>query len=105
MENGQNDLDWDAKASALGETRHARRWPRLLSINGVAEYLSVSPNTVRTLNFKPVRIGRRVLFDIRAIDLYVDMMSDLPIPEADRAAASKEQERRFFEGRKRRGGE
>jgi len=57
------------------------RWPRLLCVEDAAEYLNISPKTIRnglTKNapspfpVQPKRFGKRVLFDIRDLDNYVD---------------------------------
>ena len=59
------------------------RWPRLLGVDLAAEYLGLSPKTIRNglardaerpFPVKPKRYGRRVLFDIRDLDAYVDAM-------------------------------
>ena len=59
------------------------RWPRLLDIDTAAEYLSIAPRTLRNrlgrkvdhpFPVKPKRFGRKVLFDIRDLDKYVDSM-------------------------------
>lgn len=78
------------------------RWPRLLSEPAAAEYLSLSPTTLRTLGVKVRRVGRRVLYDIKDLDLYVDRMDDQP-PVADERSTADE-EARFFAARKRRRG-
>jgi excisionase family DNA binding protein len=50
--------------------------PRLLTVKQAAQYLSTSAWAMRTLGWSgtipPVRIGRRVLFDVRDLDRYVD---------------------------------
>ena len=57
------------------------RWPRLLGIEQAAEYLSISPKTIRNglgpkapqpFPVKPKKHGKRVLFDIQDLDRYVD---------------------------------
>jgi len=59
------------------------RWPRMLGVEQAAEYLSLSPKTIRNglardaerpFPVKPKRYGRRVLFDIRDLDAYVDAL-------------------------------
>ena len=56
-------------------------WPRLLSVDLAAAYLSISPKTIRNglskdaekpFPVKPKRYGKRVLFDICDLDAYVD---------------------------------
>ena len=57
------------------------RWPRLLGIDQAAEYLSISPKTIRNclgpkapqpFPVKPKRYGKRILFDRKDLDSYVD---------------------------------
>jgi len=87
----------------MGEMAHGT-WPRLLSVESAAGYLSISPNTFRGLGIQSRQIGRRVLYDIRDLDRYVDMMSDAPIPKEEVSAAAAEQERRYFADKARRRG-
>lgn len=56
---------------------------RLLKIEDAAQYLGISPKTLRNrlgpraqdpFPVRPKRIGRRVLFDIRDLDVYVDSL-------------------------------
>lgn len=75
------------------------RWPRLLSEPAAAEYLSLSTTTLRTLDLKVRRIGRRVLYDIKDLDLYVDRMDQREIAD-DLPRTPEEEERLFFEGLK-----
>ena len=58
--------------------------PRLLSVEQAAGYLGVSPKTIRNrlgpkapdpFPVKAKRIGRRVLFDVRDLDSYIDSLS------------------------------
>lgn len=79
------------------------RWPRLLSEPDAAEYLSLSRTTLRTLQIRARRVGRRVLYDVRDLDRWVDRMGEQPIAPADMAEAIEDQERRFFEERANRG--
>jgi hypothetical protein len=57
------------------------RWPKLLSIEQAAEYLSISPKTIRNglgprapkpFPVKAKRFGKRVLFDIKDLEKYAD---------------------------------
>ncbi len=59
------------------------RGRRLLSVNETAKYLGISPKTIYNgvhrraevrFPVKPVRQGRRVLFDIRDLESYVDSL-------------------------------
>jgi hypothetical protein len=58
--------------------------PRLLSVDQAAAYLSISPKTIRNglgpkapdpFPVKPKRAGKRVLFDIKDLDAFVDSMT------------------------------
>lgn len=61
------------------------RWPRLLSVDDAAAYLSVSRSTVRRL-VKPVPVGSRVLFDRHELDRFADALAAAPErTTADRA--------------------
>jgi len=66
-----------------GKTTIIARWPRLLGIEEAAEDLSISPKTIRNglsrgadtpFPVKPKRYGKRVLFDIKDLDCYVDSL-------------------------------
>mgnify|MGYP000947268317 CR=1 FL=1 len=55
--------------------------PRMLSVEQTAEYVGLSPKTIRNrigrkakivFPVKPKRIGGRVLFDIKDLDAYLD---------------------------------
>lgn len=57
--------------------------PRLLPIEEAARYLGISAKTIRNrlgprapfpFPVKPKRIGKRVLFDVRDLDRYVDTL-------------------------------
>jgi len=57
--------------------------PRLLGIDDTALYLGIAPKTLRNrlgpraehpFPVKPKRIGKRVLFDIKDLDAYVDSL-------------------------------
>ena len=58
--------------------------PRLLNVEQAAVYLSISPKTIRNgigpkapdpFPVKPKRAGKRVLFDIKDLDAYIDSMT------------------------------
>ncbi len=74
-------------------------WPRLMSVGYASAYLSISNTTFRTLGIAEQRIGRRVLYDRRDIDLWVDRLSEDPMDERPRSVA--EEERLFFARRHR----
>jgi excisionase family DNA binding protein len=50
--------------------------PRLLTVKQAAQYLATSTWAIRTLGWSgtipPVRINKRVLFDVRDLDKFVD---------------------------------
>lgn len=57
--------------------------PRLLNINQTANYLGLSPKTIRNrlgprapnpFPVKPKRVGRKVLFDRRMLDKYINSL-------------------------------
>jgi signal recognition particle subunit SEC65 len=57
--------------------------PRLLNIEDTARYLGIAPKTLRNrlgprakhpFPVKPKRVGKRVLFDIKALDAFVDSL-------------------------------
>lgn len=51
-------------------------WPRLLALPDAAAYVGVSPNHFREhIPLKPIRFGKRVLYDRLAIDEYLDTLS------------------------------
>jgi hypothetical protein len=83
------------------------RWGRLLSEDDAAEYLGISRTTLRDQDIVAKRLGRRVLYDIRDLDRFVDRMataSGAPEPmEGPDPAAAADEEARFFERRRKRG--
>jgi hypothetical protein len=66
------------------EPRVKARWPRLMSVEDAAEYLSIAPKTIRNglsrdavkpFPVKPKHYGKRVLFDKLDLDAYVDSLN------------------------------
>jgi excisionase family DNA binding protein len=51
--------------------------PRLLKLADAAEYLGTTPRHIRELQYRRelpfVKIGRSVRFDLRDLDLYIEM--------------------------------
>jgi hypothetical protein len=56
---------------------------RLLNVDETARYLGIAPKTLRNrlgpraehpFPVKPKRIGKRVLFDVKALDAFVDSL-------------------------------
>jgi len=78
------------------------RWGRLLSEADAAEYLGIGASYLRTLALKSRRLGRRVLYDIKDLDRWVDRMEDAPV-ENDPASAAAAEEAAFFQRRQARG--
>jgi hypothetical protein len=63
----------------------SRLKPRLISLDDAANYLGLAPKTLRNklsraagapFPVKPKRIGRRVLFDLRELDAFVDKLGE-----------------------------
>lgn len=77
-----------------------RPWPRLLSEGDAADYLSIGSTTLRGLGLKTRSIGRRVLYDIRDLDRWVDRMDDQPVPPEEQKRESVDEEERFFAKRR-----
>ena len=57
--------------------------PRLLNVDETARYLGIAPKTLRNrlgpraehpFPVKPKRIGKKVLFDMKALDAFVDAL-------------------------------
>jgi predicted DNA-binding transcriptional regulator AlpA len=68
------------------ETKASMEGKRLLSVEETAVYLSLSPRTIYNgiapkskipFPIKPKRWGKRVLFDIKDIDRYVDSLDSI----------------------------
>lgn len=82
-----------------------------MSVSLAADYFSISAVSLRSLPVETIRIGRRVLYDRRALDQYADRLSGLPdydtmavaslSPQKQHDLACAEVERRFFANRKR----
>lgn len=69
--------------SAAVDTGHMPFWPRFLSQGQAASYLGVSAGTFRTIvTVKPVRIGRRVLYDRLLLDRFADTLSGIEAVDA-----------------------
>ncbi len=72
-------------------------WPRLMGATLAAAYFGVCPATFRTIGIRPVRIGRRVLWDRNDLDGFIDNMTGGPVTARSAGASVKAMERRFFE--------
>ena len=65
------------------KTRYVKINPRLLGVENAARFLGIAPKTLRNrlgprapdpFPVKPKRIGKKVLFDIRDLEKYVDAL-------------------------------
>ena len=96
---------WVSPASPLRSGVMASRaalpdWPRLMSEDTAALYLSIGTSTLRVAGPKPKRLGRRVLYDIRDLDRWADGLDGQPLDERARLEEAAEVERRFLEKRR-----
>lgn len=76
-------------------------WPRLMSEDLAAAYLSIGQSTLRASGPTPKRKGRRVLYDRRDLDRWADRLGEQPLDVAEQQAEALEVERRFLEARRR----
>jgi hypothetical protein len=57
----------------VADMAHLPGWPRLMSADQAAAYLSMSPEHMRkTVPVEPDHYGKRVLYDRAALDKYLD---------------------------------
>lgn len=84
------------------------RWGRLLSEEDAAEYLGISRTTLRDLGIEAKPIGRRRLYDIRALDRFADQLGAAEARAVLGGGASAEdvaaEEQAFFAQRAKRRG-
>lgn len=95
-----SDFD-DGTADHMVE-RHGGRvrlpnWPRLMGVSLAAAYFGICPARFRTIGIRPLRIGRRVLWDRNDLDRFIDGMTGHPVTPRSAGASAKAMERRFFE--------
>ncbi len=74
-------------------------WPRLMSEDLAAAYLSISATMLRVHGPPPLRLGRRILFDRHHLDRWVDHLSGQPLGETEEQDEAAEVERKFLERR------
>lgn len=72
-------------------------WPRLMTIELAAAYLSRSETVIRERGPTPKRDGKSVLYDRHDLDRWADALGGQPLDKADHADEAKEVERRFLE--------
>lgn len=75
-------------------------WPRLMSVEQAADYLSIGRTMLSQQGPAPKRIGRRVLYDRTDLDRWADRLADQPLAPAELLREAQEVERRFFEARR-----
>lgn len=59
-------------------------WPRLMSVDLAAQYVGISATWLRGNGPTPKRIGKRVLYDIRDLDRWVDALDGQPLDESQK---------------------
>ena len=95
-----SDLD-DGTADPAVERSGGRvrlpNWPRLMGVSLAAAYFGICPARFRMIGIRPMRIGRRVLWDRNDLDRFIDEMAGRPATARSAAASVKAMERRFFE--------
>lgn len=87
------------RASMRSERPGMPGWPRLLSADLAALYLSISMTNLREYGPKPKRHGRRVLYDLHDLDRWADRLDGQPLDEHDEEVEADEVERRWREKR------
>lgn len=75
-------------------------WPRLMTIEYAAAYLSRSPTVIRERGPAPKRDGRSVLYDRKDLDRWADSLGGQPLTSVEREQEAKEVERRFLAKRR-----
>jgi hypothetical protein len=75
-------------------------WPRLMSVELAAAYLSRSVTIIRERGPEPKRDGRSVLYDRVDLDRWADRLAGQPLTDRQREEEAKEVERRFLERRR-----
>lgn len=65
-------------------------WPRLMSVELAAAYLSIGTTTLRTRGPKPRHIGTRVLYDRHDLDRFADALAGQPLDAGRREAEGSE---------------
>lgn len=72
-------------------------WPRLMSVEQAAAYVSLSTTTIRASGPKPKHFGKRVLYDRRDLDRWADRLGGQPLDAIERKLESRAVEARFLE--------
>ena len=71
MESGPPESGDEGGSSVADRAGRGRRLPRLLTLAEVANFLSVSPKTVRRLRIPCVRLGRLVRFRTSDVERFL----------------------------------
>lgn len=57
---------------------------RLLDVEAAAEYCGVCPSVfIKHVPVKPIKLGRRKVWDVGAIDRWIDAQQTFALPETD----------------------
>lgn len=84
----------------MSERAALPNWPRLMSEQLAADYLSIGTTTLREQGPEPKRWGRRRLYDRNDLDRWADRIGGQPLIVAERKQEAREVERRFLEKRR-----
>lgn len=76
-------------------------WPRLMSEDQAARYLSIGTTTLRQRGPVPRKLGRRRLYDRHDLDRWADRLGGQPLSVAESEEEASMVEQRFLERRKR----
>ena len=77
-------------------------WPKLMTADVAALYLSVGVKTLRNRGPKPVHLGRSVRYSKDVLDDWVNELNGSLVSSDEREPTAKEIEERFFAKRARR---
>lgn len=75
-------------------------WPRLMSVERAAQYLSISESSLRVDGPQPRRYGRRVLYDRHDLDRWADRLAGQPLTAQEQIEEAADVERRFLAKRR-----
>ena len=72
-------------------------WPRLMSEELATRYLSIGRTMLAEQGPEPQFVGRRKLWDRKALDRWADALAGIPLEGKDRELEQRERDRRFQE--------
>ncbi len=61
-------------------------WPRLMSVEDAADYLSSGTSSLRKYGPQPRKLGARTLYDRTDLDRFADALAGEPLDAPERAA-------------------